>query len=55
MLIVKNYVLATFPDLCTAFLLLLTLPVTVAASESSFSKFKLIKNYLRSSVGQMRG
>jgi hypothetical protein len=29
-------------------------PVTVAASERSFSKLKLIKNYLRSSVGQMR-
>jgi hypothetical protein len=32
MLIVENYVLVTtFPDLCTAFLLLLTLPVTVGA------------------------
>jgi hypothetical protein len=51
MLIVENYVLATSPDLCTAFLLLLTLPVTVAASERSFSKLKLIKNYLRSSMG----
>jgi hypothetical protein len=50
---VENYVLATtFPDLCTAFLLLLTLPVTVAASQCSFSKLKLIKNYLRSSMGQ---
>jgi hypothetical protein len=55
MLIMKNYVLATtFPDLCTAFSLLLTLPVTVAASERSFSKLKLIKDYLRSSMGQMR-
>jgi hypothetical protein len=36
------------------FYILLTLPVTVAASERSFSKLKLIKNYLRSSVGQMR-
>jgi hypothetical protein len=55
MLIVENYVLATtFPDLCTVFLLLLTLPATVAATERSFSKLKLIKNYLRSSVGQMR-
>jgi hypothetical protein len=54
-LIVENYVLATtFPDLCTAFLLLLTLHVTVAASERSFFKLKLIKNYLRSSMGQMR-
>jgi hypothetical protein len=55
MLIVENYVLATtFPDVCTALLLLLTLPVTVAASERSFSKLKLIKIYLRSSVGQMQ-
>jgi hypothetical protein len=54
MLIVENYALVTFPNLCTAFLLLLTLLVTVTASERSFSKLKLIKNYLRSSVGQMR-
>jgi hypothetical protein len=55
MLIVENYVLATtFTDLCTAFLLLLTLPVTVAASERSFSELKLIENYLRSSMGQMQ-
>jgi hypothetical protein len=55
MLIVENYVLATTsPDLCTTFLLLLTLPVTVGASDRFFSKLKLIKNYLRSSVGQMR-
>jgi hypothetical protein len=55
MLIVENYVLGTtFSDLCTAFLLLLTLPVTVTAPERFFSKLKLIKNYLRSSVGQMR-
>jgi hypothetical protein len=36
------------------FYILLTLPVTVAASERSFSKLKLIKNYLRSSMGQTR-
>jgi hypothetical protein len=36
------------------FLLLLTLPVTVAASERTFSTLKLIKNYIGSSVGQMR-
>jgi hypothetical protein len=55
MLIVENYVIVTTsPDQCTAFLLLLTLTITVAASERSFSKLKLIKNYLRSSVGQMR-
>ena len=31
-----------------------TLPVTVASAEKSFSKFKLIKNYLRSSMAQER-
>ena len=29
-----------------------TLPVTVASTERSFSKLKLIKTYLRSSMGQ---
>lgn len=52
----KRHVLATtFQDLYTAFfLLLLTLPVTVSAPERSFSKLKLIRNYLRSSMEQMR-
>ena len=34
--------------------ILLTLPVTVASAERSFSKLKLIKNYLRSNMGQER-
>jgi hypothetical protein len=38
----------------SCFLLLLTLPVTVSASELSFSKSQLLKNYLRSSMEQMR-
>ena len=47
-LVVKNYsLLPTFQDLYTAFLLFLTLPVTVATAERSFSKLKLIKTYLR--------
>ena len=32
----------------------LTLPVTVASCERSFSKLKIIKNYLRSTLGQER-
>ncbi|XP_004209042.1 zinc finger MYM-type protein 1-like [Hydra vulgaris] len=32
----------------------LTLPVTVATCERSFSKLKIIKNYLRSTMGQER-
>jgi hypothetical protein len=38
----------------TALLLFLTLPVTVASSERSFSKLKIIKNYLRNTMGQGR-
>ena len=33
---------------------LLTLPIIVASGERSFSKLKLIKNYLRSSMSQDR-
>ena len=32
----------------------ITLPVSVASGERSFSKLKLIKNYLRSTTGQER-
>ena len=32
----------------------MTLPVTVASVERSFSKLKLIKNHLRSTMGQER-
>ena len=40
--------------MCTAFLLFLTIPVTTASAERSFSKLKLIKTYLRNSMGQER-
>ena len=53
-IIVENYVLvSTFPDICTAYLLFLSLSVTVVRSERSFSKLKLIKKYFRSSMGQL--
>ncbi|XP_035712977.1 zinc finger MYM-type protein 1 [Folsomia candida] len=38
----------------TALRIFLTLPVTVATNERSFSKLKIINNYLRSSMGQER-
>nr|CAI5852033.1 unnamed protein product [Callosobruchus analis] len=38
----------------TACFLFLTLPITTATAERSFSKLKLIKNYLRTSMGQER-
>ena len=50
-LVVKNYsLLPTFQDLYTVFFLFLTLPVTVATAERSFSKLKLIKTYLRNTM-----
>ena len=45
---------ADFPNFFTALRILLTVPVTVASGERSFSKLKLIKNYLRSTMLQDR-
>ncbi len=45
---------STFTEVVSALLLFLTLPVTVATAERSFSKLRLIKNYLRSTMGQDR-
>jgi hypothetical protein len=42
----------TYPNIEIALRIFLTLPVTVASCESSFSKLKLIKNYLRSAQNQ---
>lgn len=44
----------TCPNVEIALRIFLTLPVTVASCERSFSKLKLIKTYLRSSMGQHR-
>ncbi|CAA0823159.1 hAT dimerisation domain-containing protein / transposase-related [Striga hermonthica] len=43
-----------FPNAWVAYRILLTIPVTVASAERSFSKLKLIKNYLRSTMSQDR-
>ena len=43
-----------YPNVKIAFRIFLTMPVTVASCERSFSKLKLVKTYLRSSIGQER-
>jgi len=43
-----------YPNVSVAYRILLTVPVTVASAERSFSKLKLLKNYLRSTMLQGR-
>ena len=55
LLIVKHSsIMTSVPDVVTVFKIFLTLPVTVASAERSFSKLKLIKNYMymRSNMSQ---
>lgn len=43
-----------YPNIEISLRIFLTMPVSVASCERSFSKLKLIKNYLRSRTGQSR-
>jgi hypothetical protein len=43
-----------YPNVSVAYRILLTVPVTVTSAERSFSKLKLLKNYLRSTMSQER-
>ena len=54
-LIISSNIMTSVPEEVTAACaLFLTLPVTVASAERSFSKLKLIKSYLRSTMAQER-
>ena len=50
----EDGLLLQYQNLSIALRLLLTLPVTVASGERSFSKLKLIKTYLRTTMSQDR-
>ena len=54
---VLNYMkrLESFPNACIAFRILLIIPVTVASTKRNFSKLKLIKSNLRSTMSQESG
>ncbi|CAM8885916.1 unnamed protein product [Rhodiola kirilowii] len=43
-----------YPTSCLAYRIMLTVPVTVASAERSFSKLKILKSYLRSTMSQGR-
>ncbi|KAL4126320.1 hypothetical protein QTP88_010542 [Uroleucon formosanum] len=43
-----------FPNIVISLRILLTIPITSASAERSFSKLKIIKNYLRNTISQKR-
>ena len=46
--------ISSFPEAYKLLVLFVTIPVTVAKAERSFSKLTLIKTYLRSKISQER-
>ncbi|XP_053561928.1 zinc finger MYM-type protein 1-like [Bombina bombina] len=52
--ILQNKLLDNVPNVSVALRILLTLPVSVASGERSFSKLKLIKSYIRSTMLEKR-
>lgn len=52
--IIENDLSSLYNEIFTACIIYLSLPVTVASAERSFSKLKLLKNYLRNSISQER-
>ncbi|XP_065654677.1 zinc finger MYM-type protein 1-like [Hydra vulgaris] len=53
-LIYKYSLTDAYPNTLIAIRIFLTIPVTVATCERSFSKLKLIKHFMRSTIGQER-
>ena len=53
-LMLQSRISSSFPEMYKLLILFITLPLTVASAERSFSKLKLIKTYLRSTMSQER-
>lgn len=54
-ILIKNfYSCSSFNEILTACYIFLTIPVSVASAERSFSKLKLIKNFLRNTISEKR-
>jgi hypothetical protein len=53
-LLIEKNLIDVYPNTYVALRIVLTIPVAVASAERSFSKLKLIKNYLRSTMSQER-
>ena len=52
--IVRSESIDSYPNLFMSLQIMLTLPITIGTAERSFSKLKLIKTYLRSTMTQNR-
>ena len=53
-LMYNHRMMSSFPQFRKLLVLFLTIPVTVASAERSFSKLKLIKTYIRSKMSQTK-
>ena len=52
--LIANDMHVVFPNISTLYKLFMTLPVSSATAERSFSRLKLIKSYLRSTMSESR-
>ena len=52
--LIKNNKFTTFSNVLVALRIYLTMPITVVSEKRSFSKLKLIKMYLMSTISQER-